>query len=137
MTSPTQRSLAMLRKEKWFCAVVEHWNAHINCRQDLYGFADLICFRGDEVRLVQTTSGPNVAARVEKIQHIPAAAHWLESRYRTIHVHGWRKVGQRGTRKLWDCRVVEITPFGVPMPELPPAQRNGQRNLKLAIGTPF
>lgn len=110
MSSPTQRSLDALRKAGWLCAIVEKWNGHIKRRQDLFGFADILAIKGDECRLIQTTSGPNVAARVTKIESTPAAAIWLQARSRTIHVHGWRKVGVGGKRKLWECRVVEIKP---------------------------
>lgn len=85
-------------------AVVERYNPYAKIRQDLFGFIDLIAVKGDIVLAVQTTSGANAAARVAKIQGTQAAATWLESAYRAIVVHGWRKVGARGERKLWDCR---------------------------------
>lgn len=106
--TPTQRSLKALRADSWLCAIVERFNPHVKIRQDLFGFADILAIRGDECRLIQTTSGANVAARIAKIKDLPAAATWLSSPSRTIHVHGWRKVGARGKRKVWECRVVEI-----------------------------
>lgn len=106
--SPTQRSLAKLRKEGWFVAITERWNPWSKTRQDLFGFIDLLAIRGDETLAVQTTSGTNVSARLEKIRGIQAASLWLESPSRKIVVHGWRKVGERGKRKLWDCREVTV-----------------------------
>lgn len=104
--SPTQRSLAKLRKEGWMVAIVEKWNQWAKIRQDLFGFIDLLAVKGDIVMAVQTTSGTNVSQRLAKIQNTQAAATWLESPYRTIVVHGWRLAGARGKRKLWDCREV-------------------------------
>lgn len=110
-TSPTQRSLAMLREEGWTVAITERWNPFAKIRQDLFGFIDLLAFRGNVVLAVQTTSGDHVAERIAKIRTLQAAALWLESHNRKIVVHGWRKVGERGKRKLWDCRRVSIEPL--------------------------
>lgn len=109
MSSPTQRSLAKLRAEGWFAEITEHWNPWSKTRKDLYGFCDILCFKKDEVLIVQTTSGANVSARKEKILSLQASSLWLESPTRKIVVHGWRKVGPRGKRKVWECRVLEIT----------------------------
>lgn len=107
--SPTQRSLKKLRAEGWLVAVVERWNPYARIRQDLFGFIDLLAIRGNETLAVQTTSGSNVSARLEKIRATQAAALWLESSSRRITVHGWTKRGARGKRKLWECREVEMT----------------------------
>lgn len=47
-TSPTQRSLALLRKGGWTAGVVERFNSHVGpfgIRQDFCGGIDLIAFR--------------------------------------------------------------------------------------------
>jgi hypothetical protein len=106
--TPTQRSLAKLRSEGFLVAVVEHWNSFVRRRQDLFGFADLLAVRGDLALLVQTTTGSNAAARVEKIRECAAAQYWLASPNRKITVHGWSKRGERGKRKLWTCREIQI-----------------------------
>lgn len=111
-TSPSQRSLAFLRSQGWTCAIVEHWNAHIMRRQDLYGFGDVLCCRaGSGIMIVQTTSDQssgNSSARRHKIIAEPRAKAWLEAGAR-ISIHAWAKRGERGKRKLWTCREVEIT----------------------------
>ncbi|MFQ5589579.1 MAG: hypothetical protein ACE5HE_00310 [Phycisphaerae bacterium] len=107
--SPTIRSLRKLRKEGYFCAVVEKWNPYVKTRHDLFGFADIIAVLRNDVVLVQTTSGAHVAARVSKILSLQSAALWLDSPNRHIVVHGWAKRGPRGKRKLWDCRVINVT----------------------------
>lgn len=93
-------------------AVVEKWNAYTKQRQDLWGFGDILAIRGNETLIVQTTSGVNVSKRIQKIGSHPCnviAEFWLESPTRRIEVHGWRKVGPRGKRKVWECRVMSAT----------------------------
>jgi hypothetical protein len=109
MSSPTQRSLKKLRADGYMVEVVEKWNSFTRSRKDLFGFGDLLCVRGNEVLLVQTTSGSNVSARIEKIRSLQSHELWLASPNRRIVVHGWRKVGKAGERKLWECREVELT----------------------------
>lgn len=98
--TPTRRSLEHLRKAGWLVAVVERWNPHAKIRQDLFGFADLLAVKDNTVMLVQTTTAPNVAARVAKILAEPRARLWFAPT-RTIMVHGWAKRGPRGKRKVW------------------------------------
>lgn len=117
-TSPTQRSLKKLRSEGWLVAITERWNPFSKTRQDLFGFIDLLCVRGDVTMAVQTTSGANVSARVEKIKAAQSAAIWNESPYRIIVVHGWRKVGPRGKMKKWECREILVCGFDLANKEL-------------------
>lgn len=105
-TSPTQRSLAWLRKQGWTVAVVEHFNPHVKIRQDLWGFGDLLCFRkGDPPLIVQTTSGSNLSSRMDKIRANAVASKWLEAGF-AVDVHGWAKRGPRGEPKKWTLRRV-------------------------------
>ena len=106
--SPTQRSLAKLKAEGWTVAIVERFNIYAKVRQDLFGFIDLVAMRptGGIVG-VQVTTGSNAAAHVEKIKNEPKAAIWLASCVKIV-VHGWRKVGARGKRKLWECREIVV-----------------------------
>ena len=106
-TSPTQRSLAILRKQGYRVAITEHWNGFIKRRQDLFNFADLLCI-APSMLAIQTTSGTNVSARVAKILELDAARDWIAAGHRII-VHGWAKRGERGAVKRWTCREVEIT----------------------------
>lgn len=103
-----QRSLAKLRGEGFLCAIVEHWNQYAHIRQDLFGFGDILAVRANESLIVQTTSGPHVAERIEKIRLLPSAKFWCQGEHRRIVVHGWAKRGDRGKRKLWTCREVFI-----------------------------
>lgn len=107
MASPTQRSLALLRKQGYECAITERWNQFARIRQDLFGFIDVLAV-ADRMIAVQTTSGSNVSARVKKIKQVEAARNWLEAGHRIV-VHGWRQVGKAGQRKRWEVREVEIS----------------------------
>jgi hypothetical protein len=100
-SSPTQRSLALLRKHGWTAAVVEHWNHHVKRRVDLFGFADIIAVDADgrRIMLVQTTSASNFAARRTKCQESEHAATWLAAGGEIL-IHGWRKKDNG----RWECR---------------------------------
>ncbi len=104
MTSPTQRSLAHMRKLGYVAAITEKWNQFARIRQDLFGFIDVLCLGNNEVIGVQTTSGSNVAARVAKI-----AAHENVGAVRKagirIVVHGWRK----DAKGKWQLREVDCS----------------------------
>ena len=107
-TSPTQRSLKLLRDDGWTCAITEHWNQFAHIRQDLFGFCDILCMsptRG--FMAVQTTSATNFSARVNKINAEPRAAIFRASGGKIV-VHGWAKTGPRGKAKHWTCRVIAI-----------------------------
>ncbi|MBI4659040.1 MAG: hypothetical protein HY735_09365, partial [Verrucomicrobia bacterium] len=95
-------------------AVVERWNPYAWVRQDLFGFADLLAIRGNETLAVQTTSGNNVAARLDKIRATHAAALWLEAPTRKIVVHGWRK--NRSARPTQKMAMPGNRPGGVSNP---------------------
>jgi hypothetical protein len=125
MTSPTQRSLKLLRERGLVVQAVERWipwatkpedkdkppseRGPPGIKQDLYGWIDLLAFNPEtgELLAVQTTSGSNVSARIAKIREWPHLAAWLK-RHGAV-VHGWAKRGERGKRKLWDCREVPVT----------------------------
>lgn len=103
MSSPTQRSLAELRKRGYLAQVVEKWIPAVKRRQDLYGFIDILAIREGEVVGVQATSGDNVASRVTKIaehEHVGA----VRKAGIRILVHGWRKnAAGRWTLREVDC----------------------------------
>lgn len=87
-TSPTQRTLAEMRKRGYICEVVERWNQFAKIRQDLFGFIDVLCLGDNEVIGVQATSAGNVAARVRKIADHDNVGAVRKAGVRIL-VHGW------------------------------------------------
>lgn len=92
--SPTQLSLERLRGDGYQAAVVEHWNAYIGIRQDLFGFIDILAVRGTETLAVQATSASNVSSRVHKIADSPHVAAVRDAGWRIV-VWGWAKKKNR------------------------------------------
>ena len=111
--TPTQRSLAWWRQEGYTVAVVEKFlrfpGMSHGVRQDLFGFADLVAIRADKdgVVAIQCGVGADHAKHVAKIHAEPRARIWLSARNRIL-VDSWRKVGDRGQRKIWAVRQEEI-----------------------------
>jgi hypothetical protein len=87
--SPTQRSLEYLRDQGYLCAIVEHWNPFARIRQDLWGWADILAIRKDEVLAVQVTASA-VSDRIKKIEASETLPKVREAGIR-IEVHGHRK----------------------------------------------
>ena len=87
--SPTQRSLEYLRDQGYLCAIVEHWNPFARIRQDLWGWADILAIRKDEVLAVQVTASA-VSDRIKKIEASETLPKVRDAGIR-IEVHGWRK----------------------------------------------
>jgi hypothetical protein len=108
MSSPTQRSLALLRKQGYIAQVVEKYNAFSGKKNDLFGCIDILAVKAGEILGVQTTSADNVSARVRKSLSEPRLKVWFEAGGLFV-VHGWGLRGKRGERKLWRARIVELT----------------------------
>ena len=106
MATPTQRSRDWLKKRGTVSQIVERWNSFARIRQDLFGFCDIVSLEA-KITAIQVTSGTNVAARVNKIFDEPRARAWLAAGG-LIEVHGWRKTGKAGKRKLWNLRRVAM-----------------------------
>lgn len=102
--TPTQRTLAHLRREGYLAAVVERWNPHARIRQDLFGVIDVLAIRAGETLAVQATSGSNVSARVRKIAEAEHLGAIREAGWR-FEVHGWRKAANG----RWTLRVVDVS----------------------------
>ena len=103
-TSPTQRSLKLLRDEGFLVSVVEHWNPHARIRQDMFGCIDLVALGNGQTIGVQTTSYSNMSARRNKIAENPALEEMSKSGW-IVEVHGWKK----GTNGRWSVKRVRIT----------------------------
>lgn len=103
MSTPTQRSLKLLRERGYLAQVVERWNPHARIRQDLFGIVDVLGI-ADEVVAVQTTSASNLSARLAKIADSEALPILRRAGVRIL-VHGWRK----NAAGRWVVREVDIS----------------------------
>lgn len=106
MSSPTQRSLAVMRERGYVADVVEKWIPQARKRKDLFGFIDVLCVhkeRSGDVVGVQATSGSNVAARVDKIINHDNVGAVRKGGIR-IFVHGWAK-----RKGKWQLREVDVS----------------------------
>ena len=103
--SPTQRTLAALRKDGWTAEVVERWIPGANIRRDLFGFGDILAMHPDHgILMVQATSTPHVRDRIAKLLAVPTLLRWLQaSPHNHVEVWGWAKRGARGKRKVFQC----------------------------------
>ena len=106
--SPTQRSLALLKKDGYSAQVVERFNPYAHVRVDLFGFIDIVAVGNGSTIGIQTTSAVNMSARVKKILLIPESKIWLECGNKIV-VHGWAKKGAKDKRKLWCVNTKEVT----------------------------
>lgn len=103
MSSPTARSLALLRELGYTAKVVEHWNPYAKIRQDLFGVDILALKPGEKVLVIQATTGSNHAARRMKLLDAGFIELWTSAGAR-LEVWSWGKQGPRGGRKVWTAR---------------------------------
>lgn len=102
MSSPTQRTLKVLRDEGWLVAVVEKWNNHVNQRIDLFGFIDIIAIRENETLAVQATSYSHSSDRKKKIISHMNYKLVKQAKWR-VEVWAWQKVmktSKKGTKYI-------------------------------------
>lgn len=88
--SPTQRSIKHLKEQGLRPWVVEYWNPFAKRRIDLYNCIDIIAIGEGKTWAVQTTSTPNISARIKKLQeseYFPI----MENVGWKVVVHGWAK----------------------------------------------
>ena len=95
--SPTQRSLAYLRKQGLEPWVVEKWNPWAKIRQDLYGCVDILALGNKKTYAIQCTS-TGVSSRIKKIQESKYFPLMKECGWE-IWVMGWSK-GSNGRYKV-------------------------------------
>jgi hypothetical protein len=94
MTSPTQLSLAYLKKKGYTTCVAERWNPFACRRVDLFGFVDIVALTPLGILGVQTTSAGHISDRAKKIQENEYFPKWKEAGGQVV-IHGWKKKGSR------------------------------------------
>lgn len=100
MSSPTARTVQLLRKAGYLAEVVERWLPipGKSVRRDLFGFADVLAVhpRQHVFLLVQCTSLGHVADRLTKAKGRPELATWLAAGGQ-FEVWG---LGKRGVKRV-------------------------------------
>jgi hypothetical protein len=86
--TPSQRTVAHLRKLGYQTANVEHYNYFTKRKHDLFGCIDILAIGNNETLAVQVTSKSNMSSRIKKIEASEALPEMLRSGWRVI-VHGW------------------------------------------------
>ena len=105
-TSPTQRTLNLLRDYGLRADVCEKWIPQARKRKDLFGILDLVAIgtldRQPVTLGVQATSGSNHSARISKLIEAESSAEWIAAGNR-LQVISWTKKGNR-----WQPRITEL-----------------------------
>jgi predicted RecB family endonuclease len=96
--TPSQRTVAHLRKLGYQTANVESFNYFTKRKKDLLGVIDILAIGNGETLAVQVTSKSNMSSRIKKIEESEALPEMLRSGWRVI-VHGWWK-GTNGRYQL-------------------------------------
>lgn len=90
-TSPTKRSLDLLRERGMHVQVVEKWNPFAKQRVDLFKWIDIVAVDRFAILGVQTTTKAHMGERLEKAKGNQALIDWIRSGGR-LELHGWRKL---------------------------------------------
>jgi len=98
-TSPTQRTIARLKKENYdLVAITERWNPYTTIRQELVGIIDILAIKDGDCVALQVTSYSNISSRVRKITENPALPF--------IRAAGWTIISRRmEERKEWQIYI--------------------------------
>ena len=106
--SPTQRTLALLRRCQYRAAVVEKIIPRVFIRKDLYGIIDILAMKpGQPILAIQACITDDLNKRMDKTPEI--VHEWL-STGNQFEFWGWSKRGERGKRKLW--ALTRVVPNG-------------------------
>lgn len=103
-TSPTARTLKVLREAGWPAQVVERWCPFSRRRKDLFGCIDIVALINGNVVGIQACAGSSHAARRKKSQDEPLLKDWLECGALFV-VWSWAKQGPAGKAKRWTFRI--------------------------------
>jgi hypothetical protein len=108
VSSPTVRTLKLMRGRGWLAEVTERWIPGANIRKDLWSFCDVLCLHPEngEILAVQTTSASNMSARIRKIAECELTAIVRKCGI-GIHVHGW--VAPAKGKRFWTVREKDLS----------------------------
>lgn len=110
-TSPTQRTLKVLKEEGWRSGIVERFVGPLNIRVDLFHIIDIIAIQERRILGVQSC-GQAFAEHHRKLteEELLSSLDWLRA-CGELQLWGWRKVKVKrgGKAMVWKPRVREYT----------------------------
>lgn len=117
MTIATVKAQGRRDGIKTSVAIVESFNRHTGCKNDLFGIIDVLAITPTQTRGIQVC-GSDWQPHIRKLQEegLTASLRWLECPSRTLELWGWRKIaklnseGQKTRQTIWVPRVQLITP---------------------------
>ena len=107
-TKSMQRSLKLIKENRWLYYVTETWNHYSKKRGDLFGFCDVLCLDGERTVAVQAC-GADYQEHVRKIHECYYVVPWLEAG-NEIQIWSWRKYLKKrgGKAKEWRVNIAEV-----------------------------
>jgi hypothetical protein len=125
VTSPTARTISLLRRRGYQADVVERWLPRVDRRRDLFGFGDVLAVHPRErtFLIVQATTVGHVRHRLDKARALPELAGWLRAGGQ-FQVWGWAKRGKRWAVKIV---AVQLEDLAAVILEAPPRRRGGRK----------
>lgn len=102
MTSPTQRTLALLKKQGYYPWIVEKYNGYSGRRTDLFYVIDILVLTPKNVIGIQSTGyGFSEHKKKLMVDEEFHSKHWLNTKGNELILIGWRKLKQkRGGKRL-------------------------------------
>lgn len=110
MSSPTQRTLKLLRDLGYHPHIVEKTIPFKFIKVDLYNWIDIVAVhpKGEGILGVQVTSGSNLSARLKKAKGNPALMCWILNGG-ILQAHGWRKLKGRWAADIRQIKMEDLT----------------------------
>ena len=110
-TSPTQRTLALCKKQGRTSGIVEKFNSFIKIRQDLFGFIDIICIDPKQGIVAVQSCGQSHSDHIIKltVEREEIVKEWLK--HAPLELISWRKlkVKRGGKAMKWVPRIVDFS----------------------------
>ena len=114
MSSPTQRTLDLLRKRGWDCAIVEKFVGPLCIRQDAFGWMDILCIDPARGAVGVQSCGQSFSEHVHKLieERGDIIKKWVA--HHPAELIGWRKKkailadGSKGKADRWYPRIADV-----------------------------
>jgi len=129
MSSPTQRSLALLRGGGYHVGITEQWVPKAKIRRDLFGIFDLVAVHSGipGVLGVQVCNVSDIYKRRVKIKMADVTPTWIAAGNR-IEIHGWGKSKKwHEKRETYQVKILTVGVDDIPRPVDRPTKVDQER----------